>query len=649
MTSPYLYEKGKKTDSYITAVEGNPVTNKEFLDKINKEEPDLTSNNVDKPFIPKTKNKVKPEEMKESIGLTAEELAPYGEDTTWKAIRIFLYILFWLLWILMILGIFALILLNPSCTNVKEKRNLDWWEKSLIYQMWTPSFRDSDADGLGDFNGINEKLSDLERINIDAIFPRPFLKIDENDKEVVDYFDINSKYGKLEDVENLIKETHSRDMKFIIEVPISVTSNKHIWFEKSSKGSSAENSSFADYYYWKQNAGASPYASNYKDTNILFWHKKDKPNYPILNWKSPELKEAMYKVFKFWINKGVDGFYLSSPKYIARSLDATSPNFPEIVEILQELRNEIDNYIQDLDDFKDKKIFLYTSADDMTEDEKKQLGLNGGLDALVNYELGNIEKDSKICYRLESTVAGCVNEILSDVLLFHNNNPQLVPVWEFGNPAIARVSTRVQSRLHSEILIMIQMMLPGSNLFYYGDIIGMRDFQGTSEYKNASQKGAMQWDDSLNGGFSDATNPLVPIQKDFETVNWYKQISESVSPLRMFKRIAKIKQRVDAFKYGKAYVGSRIKQAFTLSRFDTNAEGVPTGSIYVCAANFGNEETALPLDEIPGATSLNLKNAEIFALTTKAYEKYDVREKIDLSSSSITIGPQQAIIFKFNA
>uniref|UniRef100_A0A0N5C2H6 alpha-glucosidase n=1 Tax=Strongyloides papillosus TaxID=174720 RepID=A0A0N5C2H6_STREA len=646
MTSPYLYEKGKKTESYINAIEGNPVSDKPFLEKLNNDEIEV-QNNAYKPFIPKGNDKNKPEEMNESIGLTAEELAPYGEDRKWRIIRIILYVLFWLLWILMILGIVALILLNPPCANVKEKRDLAWWEKSLIYQIWTPSFKDSDADGLGDFKGITEKLSDLERININAIFPRPFLKVNKDDNEVVDFFDVNPEHGRLEDAENLIKSAHEKDMYFIIEIPISVTSDKHIWFQKSSKGSSVENSSYSDYYYWKQNAEESPYASNYKDTNILFWHKKNHPNYPILNWKSSGLKEAMYEVFKFWIRKGIDGFYLSSPKYIARSLDASSPNFPEIVEVFQELKNEIDTFVQEDDEIKDKKIFIFTSADDMTENEKKQLGVNGGLDALVNYELGNVEKDSKICYKLESTVAGCVNEILSDILIFHNNNPQIVPIWEFGNPSTTRLSTRVTSRLNSEILIMIQMMLPGSNMFYYGDIIGIKNLNEDIKYKNISQKSAMQWDDTTNGGFTQATSSIIPIQSDLKNINWEKQINALVSPLKMFKRIAKIKQRVDAFKYGKAYVGTRVQQAFTLSRFDTNEENVPVGNVYVCAANLGKETATLPLEEIPGTSSITLKNAEIFALTTKAFDKYDVREKVDLSSLSLTLGPQQAIIFKF--
>ncbi|CEF70894.1 Neutral and basic amino acid transport protein rBAT [Strongyloides ratti] len=646
MTSPYLFEKGKKTESYITAVEDNPVNNKMFLQNMNNDDIEI-SNNATKPFISKNDDKNKPDKMNESYGLTAEELAPYGEDRTWKIIRIFLYVLFWLLWLAMVGGIVALILLNPPCSNVREKRNLEWWEKSLIYQIWTPSFKDSDADGLGDFKGINEKLSSLEKINIDTIFPRPFLKINKDDNEVIDYFDVNTEYGNLEDAENLIKSAHDKGIYVIIEIPISVTSNKHIWFKKSSKGSSVENSSYSDFYYWKQNAEKSQYASNYEDTNILYWHKKDKPNSPILNWKSSGLKEAMYEVFKFWIKKGIDGFYLSSPKYIARSLDATKPDFPEIVEVFQELKNEIDNYIQENEDIKDKKIFIFTSADDMTENEKKQLGINGGLDALINYELGNVEKDSKICYKLESTVAGCVNEILSDILIFHNNNPQIVPIWEFGNPSTTRLSTRVQSRLHSEILIMLQMMLPGSNMFYYGDIIGIKNLKNNNEYKNVSQMSAMQWDDTINGGFTQAVNSIIPVQTDIENINWEKQLKNTISPLRMFKRIAKIKKRVDAFKYGKAYVGTRLQQAFTISRFDTDEQRQPIGHVYVCAANFGKETTTLPLDEIPGASSITLKNSQIFALTTKAYETYDVREKVDLSSQSLTIGPQQAIIFKF--
>uniref|UniRef100_A0AC35TYG0 Alpha-glucosidase n=1 Tax=Rhabditophanes sp. KR3021 TaxID=114890 RepID=A0AC35TYG0_9BILA len=648
MTSPYLYEKGKKTDSYIAAVEGDSLPTKEhiLLQDFN-DTPDIGDDfktNKRTPSI-KPKNGIVKDE--ERFGLTSDQVTDYREDTFWRVFRTFAHVLFWLLWICMLIGILVLILINPTCNGIKSEKEPEWFKKSLIYQMWTPSFRDSNGDGLGDLDGIKEKLANLERIGIDTIFPRPFLAFNKEDNEVTDYFNVSPDFGSLEDAQSLIEKVHASEMKIVIEIPIAVTSIKHIWFEKSSKGSSIENSTYSDYYYWKQNANLSPYATNFKDTNILYWHKKDTPNHPILNWKSSHLKEAMFEVFKFWISKGVDGFYLSSPKYISRSLDATKTDWDNIIDVLQELREIINDYVKETEAVKDKKIFIFTSADEMTEEEKKNIGVNGGLDALVNYELGKVEKDSSICYKMESSIAGCVNEILSDVLLFHNNNPDLVPVWEFGNPYIPRITTRVQSTVHSEILTMLQLMLPGSNLFYYGDIIGMRDFSGESLYSNNTQKAAMQWNDDINGGFSEARIPLVPVHADYAVTNWEKQKHQKSSPLKMFKRIAEIKRRVNAFKLGKAYVGAKIDNAFTLTRFDTKEDGKAKGSVYVCAANFGKKSVDLPLLEIPGATIDLLKESAIVALTTNAYDSYYIRQKVNLESGSLTIGPQQAIIFKF--
>ena len=176
-------------------------------------------------------------------------------------------------------------------------------------------------------------------------------------------------------------------------------------------------------------------------------------------------------------------------------------------------------------------------------------------------------------------MAVCVHEILSDVLLFHKNNENILPQWEvrstvisprpfffpFGNPYVSRVATRVGSRTHAELISMLQLMLPGVNNVYYGDELGMRDL--ANDTKIAPQRGAMQWSDGVAAGFSDRENPPIPVHPDFKNINWEvgtaadwartlfkNQYQQSSSPLKMFSKLAKLRQTDETVKHGKTFV-----------------------------------------------------------------------------------------------
>ncbi|VDN42914.1 unnamed protein product [Gongylonema pulchrum] len=148
-------------------------------------------------------------------------------------------------------------------------------------------------------------------------------------------------------------------------------------------------------------------------------------------------------------------------------------NWPGIRDVLRDIRHHVDTYAKESPVAKDKQIVLYASRDNAQEDEKKAL-VASGLNSVINYELGNIGKDNKICHHAEGNVAGCVHEILSDVVLFHTTN-DVPAMWEFGNPHLSRIASRVQSQQQAELLTMVQLLLPGTNSIYYGEEIGMLD------------------------------------------------------------------------------------------------------------------------------------------------------------------------------
>ncbi|KHJ78379.1 hypothetical protein OESDEN_22000 [Oesophagostomum dentatum] len=160
---------------------------------------------------------------------------------------------------------------------------------------------------------------------------------------------------------------------------------------------------------------------------------------------------------------------------------------------------------------------LFASLEDATEGDKKLLAENG-LDTIINRNLAEIKKDGEICGSHEGNVAKCVHGILSDVLRYHEENPSVWPQWELGNQYVSRIASRVDSRAHGELLLMLQLLLPGTNNFYYGDELGMVDLDSDSQVPR--QRGAMQWADAYEGGFTSAEQSQVPINEDYKQYNW---------------------------------------------------------------------------------------------------------------------------------
>ena len=120
--------------------------------------------------------------------------------------------------------------------------------------------------------------------------------------------------------------------------------------------------------------------------------------------------------------------------------------------------------------------FLFASPEHLTEEQKRRLVEEGQLDTVVNTELTNVALKNRVCYESENSVAGCTNEILSDLLIFYEDNEEIVPIWQFGDPFISRLATRMNgSRVHAELLTFVQLLLPGASLVYYGDEIALRD------------------------------------------------------------------------------------------------------------------------------------------------------------------------------
>ena len=203
----------------------------------------------------------------------------------------------------------------------------NWWKEAVIYQIYPRSFFDSDNDGIGDINGITEKLDYIKELGIDIIWLSPVYKSpnDDNGYDISDYQDIMDEFGTMYDWENMLKEIHKRDMKLIMDLVINHTSDEHKWFAESC--SSKENSR-RDYYIWRDGKdGHEPnnwesffsqpawtYDENTQQYYLHLFTKKQ----PDLNWENQNVVDEVFSMIKWWLDKGIDGFRMDVINLIAK-------------------------------------------------------------------------------------------------------------------------------------------------------------------------------------------------------------------------------------------------------------------------------------------------------------------------------------------
>lgn len=209
----------------------------------------------------------------------------------------------------------------------------DWWKKSVVYQVYPRSFKDTNNDGYGDINGVTEKLDYLKELGIDVIWLSPVYESpqDDNGYDISDYRKIWNKFGTNEDMYRLIEQAHNRGIKIVMDLVANHTSDEHKWFVESKK---SKDNPYRDYYFWKDeknnwgsyfSGSAWEYDDNTKQYYLHYFSKKQ----PDLNWENPLVRNEIWDLMKFWMDKGVDGWRLDVISSISKHT-----NFPDYDEEL---------------------------------------------------------------------------------------------------------------------------------------------------------------------------------------------------------------------------------------------------------------------------------------------------------------------------
>jgi maltose alpha-D-glucosyltransferase / alpha-amylase len=455
-----------------------------------------------------------------------------------------------------------------------------WYKDAVFYQLHVKSFADSNADGIGDFPGLTSKLDHLASLGVDCLwlqpmYPSPFK---DDGYDISDYTSIYPGYGTQQDFETFLSQAHARGLRVIIELVLNHTSDQHAWFQEAR--SSIDNPR-RDWYVWSDTD------DRYRGVRIIFidtelsnwaWDPVSKAYYwhrffshqPDLNYDNPAVREEIWNVMKFWLDLGVDGFRVDAVPYLVEREGTSCENLPETHAVLKELRARLDAHFTG-------KVLL-AEANMWPEDVRPYFGEGDEFHMSFHFP---IMPRMFMALRLED------RKPLIDIIertpsipdscqwgIFLRNHDELTLemvteierqyMWdEYAKDPRARINLGIRRRLaplvdgdrrRIELMSGLLMSLPGSPILYYGDEIGMGDNVYLGDRN--SVRTPMQWDGSLNAGFSgaDPERLWLPLISNavygYQAVNVASQERNSTSLLNWTRRLIEVRRLTKVFGRG---------------------------------------------------------------------------------------------------
>lgn len=514
----------------------------------------------------------------------------------------------------------------------------NWKSGSIIYQIYPRSFKDSNGDGIGDLQGIIEKLDYLAELGINAIWLSPIYPSPMADfgYDIADFTNIDPIFGTLEDFNELVKQAHTRGIKVIMDFVPNHSSDEHPWFMESR---TSRDNPKRDWYIWrdgkpnnqppnnwKSNFGGSAWTLDEK-TNQYYYHAFD-PKQPDLNWRNPEVVKAMMDVLRFWLDLGVDGFRVDAVYFLFEDPkfkdEPINPNFS------QGIHSEHDSLLHTHTFALPETIQMIKAITNVLKEYNNTFMVNE-----VYAELPKIVEMYKTVdwqYFTSFNFTFITNPWKAEVQQAEINlydeamGEQFLPVYVLGNHDQHRVATRLgpdQARVAAIALFTVR----GLPFVYYGDEIGMTDTeikpdQVVDPYELKSpglglgrdpERSPMQWSDSQNAGFSESTSTWLPITANYKTLNVKAEESDPKSFLALYKLLIKLKKHHPALRDGSYQpLPTPAPNVFTFIR----EEG--TDKVLVLL-NFDNEDKQIKLD---------FKDTKLLACATMGIPE---GEKLDLT------------------
>ena len=424
---------------------------------------------------------------------------------------------------------------SPQSTNPspQDSNNYPWWNETVFYEIFVRSFRDSDGDGVGDFNGVTEKLDYLQELGIKGVWLMPINPSPSyHGYDVTDYYAVNPDYGTMEDFKHLLEEAHKRDIRIIIDLVMNHTSSKNPWFQNAL----TPGGEYHDWYKWSETDPDTPgpwgakawhLASNGQYYYAIFWDQM-----PDLNYDNPAVRDEIKKVTSFWLKDvGIDGFRLDAARYLVEDEKLADST------VNHAFFQEWGTY------YREVSPSAFAVGEIWTENY-----------TVSTYIKNNNEFDSAFNFDLSGAILKSINEGNNSTLDFTlKATTKLFPQQNNSNFLTNHDMPRVMDQLgkdeqRAKIAAGILLTAPGIPFIYYGEEIGM---SGTKP--DELIRTPMQWTGATGAGFT-ASAPWEAVNSDNVTVNVAAQSGDSSSLLEYYRALIQLRNIHSALRIGKTYV-----------------------------------------------------------------------------------------------
>lgn len=469
-----------------------------------------------------------------------------------------------------------------------------WWHNSVVYQIYPRSFYDSNGDGVGDLKGVIQKLDYLKELGIDVIWLSPVYQspMDDNGYDISDYHAIAEEFGTMEEMEQLIEEAKKRDLKIIMDLVVNHTSDEHAWFMESKSG---KNNPKRNWYIWKdgKDDGTPPNNSRSifggsaweydEETEQHYLHVFSRKQ-PDLNWENAEVRQAVYNMIRWWLDKGISGFRVDAITFIKKNRD-----FPDILADSEDglapiaevsLNQEgIHAFLSELkrNTFSHYDILTVAEAPGVHPDElPKYVGEDGHFNMLFEFDHVDLDLDKEgkwyqpkewSLWELKSAITKSQNVYnqMGWGALYLENHDQPRSLNKF-------IKEEDMGVIPAKMLAAFYFFLKGTPFIYQGQEIGMTnvafpsigdydDIASHDQYQAAIKEGVspedalkaiwkrsrdnartpMHWDDTENAGFTKG-NPWLKVNSNYKDINVQNGLQDPQSLLSFYKKLIRLRK-----------------------------------------------------------------------------------------------------------
>ncbi len=536
-----------------------------------------------------------------------------------------------------------------------------WWKHAVIYEIYPRSFQDSNGDGIGDINGITSRLDYLKDLGIDAIWITPMYPSPQVDfgYDIADYEAIDPQYGAMADFDHMVSEAKKRNIRVIMDYVPNHTSDQNQWFLESR---SSRTDPKRDWYIWRDGKGPGKPPNNWQSwfghsawtfdakTGQWYYHYFYIQQ-PDLNWRTPEVRKAMYDVLRFWLDRGAAGFRMDAVSRLFEDPNLHDdpilpgknafgdPNIkhkytddlPEVHDVLREIRKLVDSYPGD--------PVLISEADEPTiQDLVKIYGANNDEVQLpMDFQIADVNKLSAPDFRR-----------LLDEIEFNPLEGQ--PYYFFSNHDQARTWDRYGDGAHNDQIakLMATLLLTtrATTQMYYGEELGMRTATPTriedvkdpvgrtgwpKDKGRDGERTPMQWDSSANAGFSTAAKTWLPVPPSAAQYNVTTEERDPDSIFNFYKRVIALRRESPALREGD-YVAVNRDDANVLAYLRRPSGGA--GSVLV-ALNMSAESSTV---------NFKLKGFGVAGTVARVLISAPQRSNSELSLDEVKLAPFAVLI-----